>query len=65
MEATNLARRLKLSPHISTTYISADELSCAGVSCVSSGVHSTDVSRPREPSPAGTQPDRAKPGSYQ
>ncbi|XP_043201509.1 pleckstrin homology domain-containing family G member 5-like isoform X3 [Amphibalanus amphitrite] len=42
VEATNLAQRLKLSPHISTTYISTDELSCAGVSCVSSSVQNTD-----------------------
>ncbi|XP_037074686.1 pleckstrin homology domain-containing family G member 5-like [Pollicipes pollicipes] len=42
VEATNLAQRLKLSPHISTTYISADELSCAGVSCVSSSVQNTE-----------------------
>jgi len=42
VEATNLAQRLKLSPHISSTYIAVDELSCAGVSCVSSSVQNTD-----------------------
>ena len=46
VEAANPAHRLKLSPHISTTYISSDQLHCAGVSCLPSNVRETEVRIP-------------------